>query len=60
MNRNPLDMPEAGHETLSQIPKSGDDAIFNNLINFGLCLQCENLPHCVWSENDKIYCEHYE
>ena len=26
----------------------------------GLCVICENKNHCVWAENKKIYCEHYE
>lgn len=26
----------------------------------GLCPLCDNRPHCVWVENTKIHCEHYE
>ena len=26
----------------------------------GLCIICENKGHCVWVENKKIHCEHYE
>lgn len=26
----------------------------------GLCPNCENIPHCIWVENTKINCEHYE
>ena len=26
----------------------------------GLCIICENREHCVWVENDKIFCNHYE
>lgn len=26
----------------------------------GLCGVCDNRGHCVWVENEKLYCEHYE
>jgi hypothetical protein len=30
------------------------------LINHGLCTSCCNLGECIWEENNKIYCEHYQ
>lgn len=26
----------------------------------GLCVTCSNKPHCVWLENNKQVCEHFE
>ncbi len=26
----------------------------------GLCVTCSNKPHCVWLENNKQLCEHFE
>lgn len=26
----------------------------------GLCLTCDNRPHCIWQENRKQFCEHFE
>lgn len=26
----------------------------------GLCLTCDNRRHCVWQENKKQFCEHFE
>ena len=26
----------------------------------GLCVSCENRGNCLWEENNKIYCEHYQ
>ena len=31
----------------------------HHIIN-GLCTICENKGHCVWVENKKLNCEHYE
>ena len=28
------------------------------ILTKGLCVVCENRPHCVWVENNKIYCHH--
>jgi hypothetical protein len=30
------------------------------ILTDGLCVVCDNKPHCVWVENNKIYCQHYE
>lgn len=26
----------------------------------GLCITCSNRPHCVWLENKKLLCEHFD
>lgn len=26
----------------------------------GLCFNCDNRGHCVWQENKKLKCEHFE
>lgn len=26
----------------------------------GLCITCSNRPHCVWLENNKLMCEHFD
>ena len=39
---------------------TNDLSIQETLIAEGLCVACENRPHCIWVENTKIYCEHYE
>lgn len=26
----------------------------------GLCVTCDNNAHCLWHQNDKIYCQHFE
>lgn len=26
----------------------------------GLCFTCDNRRHCVWQENRKQFCEHFE
>ncbi|MDT0686023.1 hypothetical protein [Autumnicola psychrophila] len=26
----------------------------------GLCFNCDNRRSCVWKENRKLYCEHFE
>ena len=32
----------------------------NGKIAQGLCITCSNRPHCVWLENNKLLCEHFE
>lgn len=29
-------------------------------ITQGICLTCSNRPHCVWQENNKQLCEHFD
>lgn len=29
-------------------------------INYGLCNSCCNSGECIWEENNKIHCEHYQ
>lgn len=30
------------------------------VITDGICIDCENRLHCVWQENNKYLCEHFE
>lgn len=30
------------------------------VIASGICVDCENRLHCVWQENSKYLCEHFE
>ena len=32
----------------------------NDFISYGLCNSCCNLGECIWEENNKIHCEHYQ
>lgn len=48
--RNP---PRGVAPTLYPVPKK-------ETVAEGTCITCENKSHCVWLENKKIYCEHYQ
>ena len=26
----------------------------------GICVTCDNRPHCIWQKNRKQFCEHFE
>lgn len=45
----------ASNEYSNDLPLHTDTVVMT-----GLCVLCENRPHCVWVENSKLNCEHYE
>ena len=47
-------------------PDTGEDSknelsfrIPNEMLK-SLCFNCDNRPHCVWKDERKIYCRHFE
>lgn len=57
----PLEGGSRAHRLITPTEEDVDFEVDYSL-NFaeGLCVICENRNHCVWVENKKIYCEHYE
>ncbi len=48
-------------DTLVKVEKKASRPSSNKVkLTKGLCISCENNSHCLWRQNDKIYCQHFE
>lgn len=48
-------------DTLDKVDKNAIRLSLNKVVlSTGLCITCDNNAHCLWRQNDKVYCQHFE
>lgn len=58
LKTNGYKLPDDINSTLKQTIEAGTP--FEKMIEEGLCVTCTHINNCLWEENQKVYCEHYQ
>ncbi len=48
-------------DSLKEVDKNAFRLSSNRVaLTKGLCITCDRKAHCIWAQNQKIYCQHFE